>query len=307
MSFGKRLRQLRLDKEITQLQLSGILDTAKSNISKYEADTIEPNISMLRKLGEYFNVSVDYLLGITDMSSPYGSDNEHIWANEEVGESLAYWIKKTGLSYAEVAETVGISENRLEDYCSGYMEPTLEVLEGLAKLCSVSTDCLLGFREKSRPVEPDGNMPFPFDPEISRRLKEQAQQMNQSYSTISNVIGIEEEEVFNLFEYGFLPHINALIRLAKLFHVSADYLVHLSDSKKTLDITIESEYNALRQLNPVNRSIIYGEILKLIKEQEREKYLDSQSVAADRVAEDPGIYNPTTKQGKLYPSNGTEG
>ncbi len=63
MTFGKQLKKLRTDNNITQLQLSEILGTAKSNISKYESDTIEPNLTVLSQLSRLFHVPVDYLLG----------------------------------------------------------------------------------------------------------------------------------------------------------------------------------------------------------------------------------------------------
>lgn len=289
MSFGKRLKQLRTDKEITQLQLSEILGTAKSNISKYEAGTIEPNISILCKLGQYFNVSTDYLLGITNTESAYGPPLERKGANEEAGGNLAYWISKTGLSYAEVAEKVGVSESLLEDYCSGCMEPPLEVLEGLAKLCSVSTDCLLGFQEKSRPAGPDGNMPFKFDPEISRRLKSQAQQMGETYGAIADQLGIEENEVFNFFEYGFVPHISIFAKIVEHYLVSSDYLLNLSNSTMTVRPEEERLLKAYRALNEDSQTIALSEVIKIGRE---------EALVAAKAE---------LRQGKSLPSSGTEG
>lgn len=194
-NISERIKELRLSQQMTQTEFGNVFGIVKSTISLYESGKSTPNDQIKTKICEYFNVSMDYLLGITNTKSPNSPPQERTGANEEAGGSLAYWIRKTGLSYAEVAEKVGVSESLLEDYCSGCMEPPLEVLEGLAKLCSVSTDCLLGFREKSRPAGQDGNIPFRFDPEISRRLKSQAQQMGETYEAIANQLGIEESEV----------------------------------------------------------------------------------------------------------------
>ena len=291
MSFGKRLKQLRTDKEITQLQLSEILGTAKSNISKYEAGTIEPNISILCKLGQYFNISMDYLLGITDIKSPYGSNHEHIGINEEVGMSLAYWIRKTGLSYKEVAEKLGVSESQLEDYCSGFVELSLEELEELANLCDVSTDCLLGLRQKSRPAGPDGNMLFRFDPEISRRLKSQAAYMRESYGAIADQFGVEENEILNLFEYGFIPHISILAKLAEHYLVSSDYLLNLSNSTMTIKPDEEELLKTYRALTDKNKVRALSRLYDLEEGQ-------SAVAATDRALDN---------QGKSLPSSGTEG
>lgn len=63
MSFGNRLRELRITKGLTQQQLADTIKLSKANVSKYEADLVEPNLDTLRLLSEFFNVSIDYLLG----------------------------------------------------------------------------------------------------------------------------------------------------------------------------------------------------------------------------------------------------
>ncbi len=64
MNFGNVLKELRNKHGLTQLQLAEILDISKSNISKYEAGSVEPNIDTLTHIATYFNVPTDYLLGI---------------------------------------------------------------------------------------------------------------------------------------------------------------------------------------------------------------------------------------------------
>ncbi|MTI49434.1 MAG: helix-turn-helix transcriptional regulator [Firmicutes bacterium] len=61
--FGKRLRELRLNKSLTQEQLGKIIGKSKNNISQYETGKREPDLETLNKFAEIFNVKVDYLLG----------------------------------------------------------------------------------------------------------------------------------------------------------------------------------------------------------------------------------------------------
>ena len=70
MKIGERLKSLRLKNELTQEQLAHKVNLTKANISKYESDSIEPNITTLTLLSEIFNVSVAYLLCETDDPSP---------------------------------------------------------------------------------------------------------------------------------------------------------------------------------------------------------------------------------------------
>ena len=66
----ENLKKLRVERNLTQLQLSIALGVSQETISKYEIGVAYPQPSMLVNLANYFNVSVDYLLGITDIQTP---------------------------------------------------------------------------------------------------------------------------------------------------------------------------------------------------------------------------------------------
>ena len=61
-----RLRELRKKKGISQLRLATDLNTTQNTISRYETGEREPGIDELIKIADYFNVSVDYLIGHTE-------------------------------------------------------------------------------------------------------------------------------------------------------------------------------------------------------------------------------------------------
>jgi len=65
-TLGKRIKDLRVDKKLTQEELSQELNIDKSTIAKYETDKIAPSIPMLIVLAKFFEVSTDYLLGLED-------------------------------------------------------------------------------------------------------------------------------------------------------------------------------------------------------------------------------------------------
>ncbi len=66
MNFATRLKELRKSKKITQLMLALELKTNQNTISRYENGEREPGISEIIAIANYFNVSVDYLLGVTN-------------------------------------------------------------------------------------------------------------------------------------------------------------------------------------------------------------------------------------------------
>jgi repressor LexA len=63
MSFGQTLRNLRIRKKVTQTQMADELEVSRSAISLYELDLREPDIKFLQRAANYFEVSMDDLLG----------------------------------------------------------------------------------------------------------------------------------------------------------------------------------------------------------------------------------------------------
>lgn len=68
-TFGKRLAELRTKKGITQTQLAEITQIQRVTIAKYETGERAPSIDNLLSFVEYFGVSADYLLGLTNIRS----------------------------------------------------------------------------------------------------------------------------------------------------------------------------------------------------------------------------------------------
>lgn len=63
-TFSMRLRELRMDKQMSMKQLAVAIGTTDAAISNWENGINEPKISYVIRLCEFFNVSADYLLGI---------------------------------------------------------------------------------------------------------------------------------------------------------------------------------------------------------------------------------------------------
>lgn len=63
-TFGERLKNLRLEKGIGQIQLAKELDVGKSVISLWELNRCEPTLSKLIAMAKFFGVTIDYLAGL---------------------------------------------------------------------------------------------------------------------------------------------------------------------------------------------------------------------------------------------------
>lgn len=104
--IGERLYELRKDAGLTQDELGAILKVNKHSISSYERDKSEPPDAIKILIANYFSVSTDYLLGITDNPAPGTREHNLLRlpsgfpseALDELREFIAYLIyrhKKT--------------------------------------------------------------------------------------------------------------------------------------------------------------------------------------------------------------------
>lgn len=68
--LGERLRQLREEAGLTQIQLAKMVNLSQQTIGHYEVNRSEPNIKTLELLAGILSTSVDYLLGLSDIRHP---------------------------------------------------------------------------------------------------------------------------------------------------------------------------------------------------------------------------------------------
>ena len=64
-SFASRLRKARANTGFTQREIAKELNISKSTIASYETGRTEPDIETLGTLADFYNLSVDWLLGIS--------------------------------------------------------------------------------------------------------------------------------------------------------------------------------------------------------------------------------------------------
>lgn len=102
MSFGKRLKELRLKRGFTQDQMAEKLGMNRANFSNYERDVSSPPNDTLSTIADILNTTTDYLLGRTNISSSlyevnayYGGGDD--WTEEEkafADATIEAWRKR---------------------------------------------------------------------------------------------------------------------------------------------------------------------------------------------------------------------
>lgn len=92
MNLGEKLRELRLQKNLTQLDVANDLNISQQTYSRYEIGRY-PDIETLKMLAEYFNVSADYLLDISKNTIDKNELNKFIQKIENELTELKNFIK----------------------------------------------------------------------------------------------------------------------------------------------------------------------------------------------------------------------
>ena len=67
----KRIRDLREDRDFTQSDIANLLNIHQSTYSDYELERLNIPVNALHTLADFHGVSVDYLLGRTNIEKPY--------------------------------------------------------------------------------------------------------------------------------------------------------------------------------------------------------------------------------------------
>lgn len=91
---GKRLAELRKSARLTQEQLGAVLKIRKYTISSYEHNRNEPSDEMKIKIAKYFNVSVDYLVGITNNPKPGDETQNYIRIPDQLPKEAIAELKE---------------------------------------------------------------------------------------------------------------------------------------------------------------------------------------------------------------------
>lgn len=140
--LGKQLKMLREIKGKSQQEVCSALNIEQSTLANYENDKRIPKIEILIKLAEYYNISVDCLLGLKKIGSNVDCENYFY------EEGLANWnirkkAKELGLTYEDVISKTDIDRQRFDLLWFGNAQPFAEELIRFSEVLGVSIDYLL--------------------------------------------------------------------------------------------------------------------------------------------------------------------
>ena len=111
-----RLRELRIEKGLLQSDIAKIISKSDRAIGLYERGERDMGTETLAILSDFFNVSIDYLLGKSDIRNPK-QDNQDPFGLSEIGFNLDDYNPPTDKQKEQLAELVKIllKDNKKEN------------------------------------------------------------------------------------------------------------------------------------------------------------------------------------------------
>ena len=105
----KNIKVLRQKNNLSQQNLADILHISQQSIWKYENDITTPDLETLTKMADYFNTSVDYLIGYTDIPNKIEIVTDTMLNDDEL--HLIEYYRKLSQQQKDAVRTVVKSYN----------------------------------------------------------------------------------------------------------------------------------------------------------------------------------------------------
>lgn len=148
--IGEQLKYLRELRRKSQHEVCSILNIEQSTLANYENDKRVPKIDILIKLAEYYNVSVDYLLGLKKSDSEKNDCYNYFYEEGDANWSIRKIANAKEISYEEMLEKSCIEKTRLDVLWYGNSQPVAEELIRIATVLDVSIDYLLNNSQREK-------------------------------------------------------------------------------------------------------------------------------------------------------------
>lgn len=142
MKFYDRLKEIRIGKGLTQRQVAESIGITEQSFQRYERGTVKPGLDILVALSNFFDVTIDYLVGKSDL--PDYSSSEDTTPFPLMAIRLRKLREEKGLDIFTVSEAIQENPRNYAGYEEGEVLPRLRVICALADYFDVSLDYLVG-------------------------------------------------------------------------------------------------------------------------------------------------------------------
>lgn len=142
-----RLKELRNEKKLFQTDFAKIIGMSQGGYSQYETEVTDIPTSMLKKFAKYYNVSIDYILYLTNVREAYKKskvDYSNLNRLKDIREDR-------DLLQKDIAKILNMSQNGYSQYETNTLDISTKVLKKLSEFYNVSVDYLLYMTDERKP------------------------------------------------------------------------------------------------------------------------------------------------------------
>ncbi|MCI6027520.1 MAG: helix-turn-helix transcriptional regulator [Oscillospiraceae bacterium] len=170
-----RLRYLRERENLSQIEVAKLLNVAPNTLSQYENGRRDPDTNTLIRIANFYNVSLDYLLGRTDLQGMpvVRIVDESIEDMEDFRFNLKRLRTEKNLEQSELAQALGVSQSIISEWETGKKRPDRNSRLAILKFFNVSPSDLFGrsnYYEAEKPATEDGSELPAFDQKLIKIL-----------------------------------------------------------------------------------------------------------------------------------------
>lgn len=147
MNYGDRLKDIRKYEGLTQKDIAKVLGIDAKTYGLFENQFKIIPLYHLNTLANYYNISVDYILGLTNIKSYDNSLKTDNIDRMLLGDNLRKFRKENKITLVKLAEVLNTSHSTLSAYESGKTCILTSFLYTICKKYGVSADYLIGRTE----------------------------------------------------------------------------------------------------------------------------------------------------------------
>lgn len=137
----ERIKEIREEKELTQKSVAGILNVERSTYAGWETGKDTIPLKHLNNLGDYYEISIDYLTGLTDNPKAYRKIDLDA---KVIGQNLRNFRKSRHLTGKKIYTKLNTTSSTYSAYETGKVLIKTSFIYTIAKTYEVSIDFLLG-------------------------------------------------------------------------------------------------------------------------------------------------------------------
>jgi len=223
MTKAERIRILREDRGISQVELAERIGVSKQNMYKYENDIIT-NIpsDKIESMAKVLNVSPGYIMGWEDDKDKI-SDISATNANESmIGNRLKQLRESKGYNMRQMAAALNLPYTTYVNYEKGEREPNSEQLILFSKYFDVSIDYIIGITNDIKSCELPSTDEFKVS--IGTQIKRRREELGMTQPVLASLVGVSKGSIGN-YESGISsPNEPILIKLFEALKCDANYL-----------------------------------------------------------------------------------